>query len=273
MNILNSARYNNNNSRVLNNDELRKLAPSIFAKAPANDRSDRYTFIPTNQVIDAMIKEGFYPVSAMESRARKEEKKGFTKHLIRFRQHDGFMQKGDILPEVVLMNSHDGTSSYQLSSGLFRLACTNGLIVADSEIETIRCRHSGNIVDDVIEGTYSIIEKTPLVAESVDSMKQIVLPEPAQNAFARAAASLRWDDEELPVDPKSLNRVKRSSDQSNDLFTSMNRIQENIIRGGVRGINKKGQLRKTRPVNSVGENVRLNKAIWQLAEEMKKIMS
>lgn len=268
-------RYNNNTARALDDDQLRRLAPSVFAETAAHDRSNRYTFIPTSQVIQALRNEGFYPVAAMESRARAEEKKGFTKHLVRLRRHDGFTAVGETLPEICLLNSHDGTSAYQLTAGLFRLVCSNGLIVADSEVETIRCRHSGNVIDNVIEGTYRIIDRAPQVAGIVEDMRGLALPVPAQEAFAKAALQLRWDDESgdhAPVKAEQLNRPRRSDDKGGDLWKTMNRVQENLIRGGVSGRNAKGGRTTTRAVNSVGENVRLNKALWTLAEEMRKIM-
>jgi hypothetical protein len=149
----------------------------------------------------------------------------------------------------------------------------NGLIVSDREIETIRCRHSGNVIDDVIEGTYSVLNRSDMVIEHAEEMKSLILPEAAQNIFAKAAASLRWDEEELPINPVDLNRAKRYEDKAPDLFTTFNRVQENIIRGGVRGKNKNGGRLHTRAVNSVGENIRLNKALWTLSEEMKALMA
>jgi hypothetical protein len=273
MNTLGSIRYNNNQAtQALTNDALKKLAPSIFAEQAATDRSHRYSFIPTYSVVDALRNEGFYPVKVMESRARIDEKKGFTKHLIRFRRHDGFTNVGEVHPELVLMNSHDGTSSYQLSAGLFRLVCQNGLIVADTEIETIKIRHSGNVIDNVIEGTYSIIKDMPEAIERVNQFQGILLPEPAQKVFAQAALQLRYEDDEAPIQSERLNRPQRMADKGNDLWSTFNRVQENIIRGGVRGRNKNGGNMSTRAVNSVGENIRLNKALWTLADEMAKIM-
>jgi hypothetical protein len=269
-----SARYNNNSGRALDNGTLHALAPSIFAEQAAHDRSEKYTFIPTIQVVEALRSEGFYPVAAAESKARKEEKHGYTKHVIRFRQHDGFTTVGETKPEIVLLNSHDGTSSYQLSAGLFRLVCSNGLIVADgAALETIKCRHSGNVVDNVIEGTYKIIEEMPNVLQSVEEMKALIVPEKIQTAFARHAAGLRWDAETMPIDPDRLNRANRREDLASDLFTTMNRVQENIIRGGIRGRNANGGRLTTRAVNSVTENVRLNKAVWAMAEEIKTLLA
>jgi hypothetical protein len=264
--------YNNNTGRALNLDELHRRAPSIFAEEAAADRSKNYKFIPTVEVVNAMQENGFFPVAVFESRARKEEKYGKTKHMIRFRQHNGFDEIGEIKPEIVLLNSHDGTSSYQLTAGLYRLVCKNGLIVADSVLDTIKCRHSGaNVLDDVIEGSFKIIEEMPKVMEDVEEMRQIQLTRPQQEVFARVAGSLRWEENEMPIEPSQLLRSWRTADRSPDLFTTMNVVQEHVIRGGDRGRNANGGRTTTREVKSVGELNKLNKAIWTLAEEMKKL--
>ena len=124
----------------LSMDELRHFAPSAFATSAHESRSARYTYIPTSDVIAGLMKEGFQPFNATQGRCRVAGKADFTKHLIRFRHPDSFnaIQKvGDSVPEVVLVNSHDGTSAYKLSAGLFRFVCSNGLMVSDSTVEML----------------------------------------------------------------------------------------------------------------------------------------
>ncbi|MGJ0490971.1 DUF932 domain-containing protein [Methylobacter sp.] len=264
--------YNTLSQLPLENDQLRRLSPSVFADNKHESRGDRYKFIPTINVVEALRNEGFFPVFASESRARSENKKGFSKHLIRFRQHDGFSTVGEIKPEIVLVNSHDGTSSYQLSSGLFRLACSNGMIVSDGEIDCVRVRHSGNVIDNVIEGTYRIVNETPKAIEHMDAMRSLTLTNGEKKAFAEAAKMLRWDPEEMAVNNNELLRPRRSSDQSGDLWTTFNILQEKIIKGGTYVQNKETHnTQRAREVKSVTENVRLNKALWTLAEEMRKL--
>lgn len=264
--------YNTLSQHPLDNDQLRRLSPSVFADDKHESRGDRYKFIPTINVVDALRNEGFFPVFASESRARNEDKKGFSKHLIRFRQHDGFSTVGEVKPEIVLVNSHDGTSSYQLSSGLFRLACSNGMIVSDGEIDCVRVRHSGNVIDNVIEGTYRIVNETPKAIEHMDAMRSLTLTNGEKQAFAEAAKMLRWDPEEMAVNNNELLRPRRSSDQSGDLWTTFNILQEKIIKGGTYVQNKETRnTQRAREVKSVTENVRLNKALWTLAEEMRKL--
>jgi hypothetical protein len=270
--MFNNRFYNTMNQGPLENDALRRLAPSVFAEAKHGSRAETYKFIPTINIVDALRKEGFLPVFASESRTRSEDKKGFAKHLIRFRQHDGFSSVGEVKPEIVLVNSHDGTSSYQLSAGLYRLICSNGMIVSDGQIDCVRVRHSGNVVDNVIEGTYRIVTETPKAIEHMDAMRGLMLTRAEQGIFAEAAKGLRWDGEEVSVNNADLLRPRRTADQSADLWTTFNVLQEKVLKGGVsvQNLNTKNSQR-AREVKSVTENVRLNKALWTLAEEMKKL--
>jgi hypothetical protein len=96
-------------------DEIAQRAPSALATRPYDAMSAKYTYVPTLGVIEAMIKAGFQPFSASQSRTRIAGKGDFTKHMIRFRHQDvsQALAVGDVIPEVVLINSHDGTSAYR----------------------------------------------------------------------------------------------------------------------------------------------------------------
>src|SRR5262249_39656086 len=146
---------------TLTNDQLHRSAPSIFASTPWHHMSDGYRFVPTIEVVDLLRGRGFQPVRAQQSRSRIEGKGAFTKHLIRFR-HDSLIDAprvGEEIPELVLVNSHDGTSSYQLMAGIFRLVCSNGLVVQSTDFGSIRVHHSGgkDFQQRVIDATYQIV--------------------------------------------------------------------------------------------------------------------
>lgn len=270
--MMNNRFFNTLSQNPLDNDALRRLAPSVFAEDKHASRKESYKFIPTINVVEALRIEGFLPVFAAESRTRAEDKRGFAKHLLRFRQHDGFSKVGEVKPEIVLVNSHDGTSSYQLSSGLFRLACLNGMIVSDGEIDCVRVRHSGNVVNNVIEGTYKIVTETPKAIEHMELMRDLSLSPDEQYIFAKAAKGLRWDEEAVQVNSEELLRPRRSADQGNTLWQTFNVLQEKILKGGVSVRNlETHNAQRAREVKSVTENVRLNKALWTLAEEMRKL--
>jgi hypothetical protein len=264
---------------ALSNDALRKAAPSIFADHPWERVSERYAFIPTIQVVDALRAEGFLPVKAMQSRTRIEGKGDFTKHMIRFRRAQDFeIVKGDELPEIVLVNSHDRSSSYQLSAGIFRLVCSNGMVVKSANYGDIKVQHSGNIVERVIEGSYSIINDMPRVIEQVETMKSIVLTPHQQDAFAKAALQLRYPadaagNDKSPIEAEQLLRIRRYNDQSPSLWNTFQRVQENYIKGGLRGVTTTNKRTSTRAIKSVSEDIRLNKALWMLAEALGKAVA
>jgi len=255
-------------NRPLSNEEVQAKAPSAFAIQPYQDRSSRYAFVPTSQVISAMRDNGFEPYSAQQSRCRLADKSLFTKHMLRFRsQGEQLAAVGDTALEVILVNSHDGTSAYNVSLGMFRLACLNGLIVADSLVESIHVRHTGNIVAEVMDATRKLSERAPLVLETVNQWKAIELTEPEQLILAEESYALRYDDKQT-VTPAELLISERGQDDSNDLWTVFNRVQEHLVQGGQRYRQDNRRRMRTRSIKGIDQNIKLNRALWNLAEKM-----
>ena len=256
----------------LSRQDLQKLAPSVLATNAHHRVTARYQFISTLDLIEGLEGEGWFPVKASESRARTEDRDGFTKHLLRFRRLDGRVPMvGDTFPEVVLINSHDGSSTYQLHAGLFRLICGNGLIVASAVMGQLRRRHTGDALREVIEGTYEIVEELPTIAGQVERFQQIELKPAEQTAFAEAALSLRWEPEHAPVTPSQLLAARRPEDDNPTLWTTYQRVQENLLKGGQRGARRAGRRATTRPIKSVDGSVKLNQALWLLTERMAEL--
>lgn len=255
----------------LTNEQLFRVAPSIFAADKHESRSQRYAYIPTIQVVDGLRKEGFMPFSACQSKSRIEGKSEFTKHMIRFRKVGQILEPE--ASEIILINSHDGTSSYQMLAGMFRFVCQNGMVTGDT-IEDIRVPHRGNIVDNVVDAAYTVVDQFDKANESMSVMKDTELTRPEQEIFAKAALSLKYGEEEEkqpPISPNQLLLPKRYQDNNNDLWSKFNVVQENLMRGGQRGRSATGKKITTRPVQSIDNNVKLNRALWILADEMAKL--
>ena len=260
---------------ALSNDELMRRAPSAFAEHAHESRSSRYAYIPTFKVIDALRDEGFQPVQAMQSRSRCG-RQDFTKHMLKFARLSGArdIRVGDSVPLVALVNSHDGTSAYNLIAGLHRLVCSNGLMVAESCAESIKVQHTGDIVSRVIEGSFTVIDGAARAAEVSQTWGAIELQPKEAMAFAAAAAALRWDIAEGEAPPIGIDRLlaaHRQDDVKPDLWTTFNRVQENMIRGGQRGRAANGRRFTVRPVEAIDGNVKLNRALWSLAEKMAEL--
>lgn len=254
---------------ALTNDAIASVAPSIFAEEAHDSRSERYLYIPTVEVLDGLRAQGFEAFMACQTRVRNEGKREHTKHMLRLRHASQIaIEEAN---EIILLNSHDGTSSYQMIGGKFRFVCANGLVLGDLASDQ-KVRHSGgaNVIDSVIEGAFQVLDQFEQIDEHLDDMKGRQLKPIEQQAFAMAALAYRYDPAEgpAPVTPSQLLMPRRREDKNHDLWTTFNRIQENTIKGGIIGRNKQGRRTKTRAVTGIDQDVKLNRALWVLAQAM-----
>ena len=262
----------------LGEEQMRGVAPSIFATGKHASRSERYAYIPTIDVLRGLRKEGFEPFMVAQSKSRVEGRSEYTKHMIRMR-HAAQVDARPEANEIILINSHDGASSYQMLAGMFRFVCCNGLVVGEV-VEDIRIPHKGNIQGEVIEGAFRVLDEFDAVAEHTEAMKALQLQPPEEIAFATAALALRFGDRAVeetgghrpaPVTAEQLIEARRPEDIGHSLWTTFQRAQENVIRGGQPGRSAQGRRLQTRPVGSIDRGVSLNRALWMLAEEMRKL--
>lgn len=274
----NSVTLEARNGAPLDLATIRQACPSVLAEDKHHSRSERYTFISTLQVLQALGKEGFFPHSIMQGGTKIEDKLGFTKHLIRFRQAD-VVGRGGTQYEVCLLGSHDGTTSYQMFGGFYRALCKNGTIWFDEGAKKVSIPHKGDIIPQVVDAAFTVIGQSQIAYDDIDRLRAVELSRDEQMAFAASSALLRFEDGPAPVTPAQLLIPRRQGDIGNDLWTCFNRVQENVIRGGITFTAEQklssGETRlvqrHTRPVRSVGGDVRLNRALWTLADEMAKI--
>jgi hypothetical protein len=150
---INSTRSTVPGTVAISDDEMRRFAPSVFASQPIEGVSERYSFLPTSSILNRRRENDWVPVRAQEQSVRTEARRGIQKHVVRFAraEHLQSWEKNQVRPEVVLVNSHDKSSAYQLHCGLFRLVCTNGMVVSDGTFQRISIKHSGFNPDSVIE--------------------------------------------------------------------------------------------------------------------------
>jgi hypothetical protein len=253
----------------INESELARIAPSVFAQSAHESRSSRYTYIPTIEVLRGLQREGFQPFFAVQATTRTEGKEGYTKHMLRLRHADQIARSGQDVNEVILINSHDGSSAYQMLAGCFRFVCSNGMVCGNI-VEDIRVKHSGKVVGDVIDGAFRILDGFGEVEASKDAFKSMQLTSGEQNAFAQAALAVRFPDHDVaPIAADQVIAPRRYEDRDSSLWTTFQRAQENLVQGGVR-VAGRGR-RHTRAVNGIDGNVALNRGLWVLAEEMRKL--
>lgn len=245
------------------------LIASARAQRPAVDRSDKYRFFSTEEIVATVESAGFELFRQTEKATRKEEHKGFTKHLLRFRQSDSALARkmGDTIPELSIINSHNGGSSLRVFTGLFRVICLNGLVVGDTWDERIY-PHRGNshTLDDILEDVFGIAKHFDTVADQVQNMQSRIVSQSVREEFARQAALLRWDENQVPLLPDQLLRPKRHEDRGEDAWSVFNRAQENLIKGQT--YYSRGRLRKTRAIKGLESDLDINRKLWTLAQDL-----
>ena len=201
---------------------------TLHNEVPATNTSDKYSLVKTIDVVNLLKERNFTVSDYQESRVRKEEKKNKMKHYVRMKiDTDGTFDR-----EIVIMNSHDGSSSLKLNFGGFRMVCNNQLVFGDKLLPTEKIYHS---MRDPWERIHNYIDLAmSKLEEEADIRKRMEHRWMAAwqiEEFAHKAMQLREDDISKVLDYNSLTIARRPEDVGHDVFKVYNRIQENLIRG------------------------------------------
>ena len=272
-------------TEFLSLEEIKEMAPSVFTTNGSKDTSDKYTHIPTDRVIRDLEVLGWKVADVKEVAARKEDNKGFQKHLVVFRNEDVVItgEDGDtVYPQILLTNSHDGKNSFKFQAGLFRMICENGLVVADESFEDYSIRHMGYDFEALQSLITDMVSNLDLTVESMNKMKQIELNEEQQLELAKKLLDIRLEgtgNAYNDYQPKSINYSQRKEDTGVDLWSVFNRQQENIIEGNFQYFNeeKYGKYenvniefasRQARPIKNFKQDMDVNKKMFAAALEL-----
>ena len=262
-------------SEFLSKEQLKEVCPVIFASKASKDVSKHYTHIPTSKVIDDMATLGWNVVDAKAVKARKDNTKGFQKHLVVFRNNDVVIngQDGDtVFPQVLLTNSHDGKNAFTFTAGLFRMVCENGLVISTTQFEDVKMRHMGYSFEELQVKIKEMVEKLPLTVESMNKMQATELAQNEMVKFAKKAIKTRFNDDELKrikIDFKELLTPTRDEDKGNDLWSVFNVVQEKIIDGDFEYV-AAGKIRKARQIKNFKQDQKINKELFDVALEFAK---
>lgn len=241
--------------------------PSVVQTAPHWEVSSQYRFIPTMEVLEVLDQKGWEIRSVTEQKAR--ENYGYQKHLIRLRHKEfAFAGVDDLIPEMILENSHDRSSCFILRFGIFRLVCTNGMVAESANFGSMRIRHIGYDKEDVIDASYKIIEESPVIAHTVNIFRQVSLEEKEKLTFSEAGKALRWPENPQRGIAGDMIQPRRLEDRGSDLLTVYNVIQENLIKGGQEYVASDGSHRIVNPIRNINNDMRINLGLWRLAEDI-----
>ena len=93
-----------------------------------------------------------------QTRTRHEDRRDYTKHMDRLRHASQINARGEA-NEIILLNSHDGTSSYQMLAGMFRFRVQQWPCVRRHRGWRLRVPHKGDVAGQVIEGAYQVLQR------------------------------------------------------------------------------------------------------------------
>ena len=256
----------------MNDEQIKEKAPSVFTQTPSKEVSKHYTHIPTTKVINDMRTLGWDVVDVQEVAARKESTRSFQKHLVVFRNPDVVISGNDndtVFPQILLTNSHDAKNSFTFTAGLFRLICSNGLVISDVNFEDVKMRHMGYKFEDLQVKIKEMVERLPLTVESMNKMKETEFGQEQAVNFAKKALGTRFTKDELKriqIDLNELINPVRPEDMGNDLWSVFNVVQEKIIEGDFE-YRAAGKVRKARQIKNFKQDQKINKELFDLALE------
>ena len=284
--------------QALNDEDIKYLCPVAFkdkmTKAEINKLglSKHYSFVPTMNVVNDLRALGYEVVDAKQVSARKKSTKGYQKHMITL-EHPKYkldqvneveisdgktetqIKKPTEYPQILLTNSHDGGNAFTLSAGIFRLVCSNGLVIKTEDYGSARLVHKGYSFEAVQTLVKEFEVTVAEVLDKITAMKKVQLTKNQQIEFAKQAALLRFksksyneDNIEKVVNIDDLLNVERKEDAGNGLYEVFNRVQESLINGKYTYLGTKDKPRKARPIKNFKQNIEVNKKLSELAFEL-----
>lgn len=268
--------------QILTKEDIKRQAPVVLADKPTRKVSDHYTFVDNEVVIDDMEKLGWYPTQVSQRSRRSGVNSKFSPHLIKFSNPDLriITDTDDIsYPQILLQNRHDGLGSFKFSAGVYRLVCSNGLIIATASFGEFKVHHRGY---DFSEIRQMVEQRTLALPEQVNvmnDMKERMLTKEERRElafkglFLRSRVSTEKEKEfRGQIDLVTLEDILepiRPQDAGPDLWNTYQVVQEKMIKGGFHTqLGMEGKVRKVKPIKSFLSDLDLNKGLFDEAVVM-----
>lgn len=237
-------------------NSLRERVPAIFTKTPSPKVSDRYSFADSEYYLQKFIDADWFIHSA-----RQVSKSEYAPHQVILRNND-IATVGDLLPQLIFTNSHNGIKKMTIDTGIYRLVCSNGLVVPTSITQSLSIKHldlGDSTTDTIVNSFY---EKVPIIMNNIDRMRNKILTDDEIDNFTYNALQIRFINA-VGININDVVKPSRIEDYSDDLWTVFNVVQEKLIRGGIQLPSK----RRSRPINNFVNDNNINTKLWELAEQ------
>lgn len=268
-------KFGNGIDDYLTKEQIRNSSPLVFADAPTNpDVSSKYLFVNTETIIDDLEKLGWFPVQAAQRKGRKKEGTIFSKHMVAFQNPDIKITSkdgDDAYPRILLTNSHDGMQAFKFSVGIFRLVCSNGLVIADEQFSDFKIKHKGYSFEELRNVVRQAVEDLPNRVQVMNDMKSRILSVREKRKLAIDAMLIRAGVKTLQYDDETIDEIlepKRKADKGDDLWRVFNVIQEKITQGDFHAALTGAKVRKVRKIKSFEKDMKVNKELFKLATNL-----
>ncbi len=258
-------------TNFLSIDDINQSCPAAFGKAQSIKLTKNYGLVPTVDLIQTLHNEGWGCTTATQSYSKLPDRLLTNRHLMRFRKYDSKPILNECHPEIIIMNSHSGACSFYMSAGLYRLVCANGLVVSDATFETKKFKHSKNVVGNIIEGTYEVLNSVDEITDGMKKYNGLLINGTKRKEFVkRSLKAIGKDPKAYSLD--ELIKPQRQEDKRPSLWNTYNILQEKVINGTDAPISNPdfGSKRKFSGITSPRNNVSTNKALWETMETFYK---
>lgn len=262
-----------NKLTALTSEQIAERAPQVYTQAPYEKVSGKYTFLPTYQIVEDMAKLGWQVSDAKTMKTKNATQRKYGKHMVMFFHPDIYIkdEQGGVeaYPQILIVNNHRGWGRFKFEIGIFRLVCSNGLVIKSADYGTFEMRHFGYSFQELKELVEKAIDILPNVVQKINTLSSRIMTAAEMKAFAQKAIQARFGEEKL-VDDSEIQQVlssTRDQDSGNNLWVCFNRVQEHLVRGGFTTVGVDRKERKVRKITNMLKDVELNQKLWELVEE------
>lgn len=253
---------------ILTNADLLSKVPSAFAESPISRASTKYQMVKTSALIEELLSKGWFPVEANQTRTTSSEKMGKQFHIIKM-EHNDLQFSGDERFQLMISNGHDLVTPLKIRASIFRKVCSNGLIAGVKFIPEIRMTHVSSVRELAHESINQVGGLLEKVKSSVEIMKMTPISPSQAHLLATKAYGFRHENEVNMASVEELLTPRRDVDDSQDLWTVYNVIQENLINGNYHYPVKKKEnqyaMYRSQEIQSVSKNVNINSMLFDEA--------
>ena len=258
---------------VLNREAIEQAAPQVYTDHPYDKTSKKYTFIPTYQIIDDMKSLGWEVCQAVAMKSGDDVQSKYGKHMVKFFNPSIFISDGnggvEAYPQILIMNNHRGWGRFKFEIGVFRMVCSNGLVVKDKDMGSFVMRHLGYSFDELKKLVTDAVAALPGIVQKINVLSEKKMTAKEQSEFAKKALQVRMGEERECTDEevRQILQSNRKEDDGNTLWKVFNRVQEHLVKGGFETTTANGGARKVRKITNMLKDLELNQKLWALTEQ------